>query len=318
MPADSHFRLVKKHCLLPSGALGSERGPHFHAVIPSPVENELFRGREAVAIAAGKDHAAAIDGTGTLFTWGSVKHGRLGRRTMQIPGMPYDLPGPVEGPLYGAKCKGVACGAAFTVAVDSKGDVYTWGFGGRGALGHGTLDDEEVPRRVEGIPMVASVSASVVCAAVAVGGQLYVWGENHLVGFVSGPAAATPMVVCGEEGAPMGQEKVREVALGVQHGIALGRGGRLTAWGKRAALPYEGAGGCVVREAVRRVACGAGATALVTAPTPFSVDSRLHALMLRSLYMWYVENTEDLHTLRNAVESARDEVRPESSLTGLG
>ncbi|XP_042495215.1 protein RCC2 homolog isoform X1 [Macadamia integrifolia] len=43
----------------------------------------------------------------------------------------------------------VACGTNHTVAVDSEGFVYTWGFGGYGRLGHREQKDEWVPRRIE-------------------------------------------------------------------------------------------------------------------------------------------------------------------------
>ncbi|CAM8901821.1 unnamed protein product [Rhodiola kirilowii] len=43
----------------------------------------------------------------------------------------------------------VACGTNHTVAVDSKGFVYTWGFGGYGRLGHREQKDEWVPRSID-------------------------------------------------------------------------------------------------------------------------------------------------------------------------
>ncbi|XP_042495216.1 protein RCC2 homolog isoform X2 [Macadamia integrifolia] len=78
----------------------------------------------------------------------------------------------------------VACGTNHTVAVDSEGFVYTWGFGGYGRLGHREQKDEWVPRRIEFfqrqhvLPPNALVSAgSVNSACTAVGGQLFMWGK---------------------------------------------------------------------------------------------------------------------------------------------
>ncbi|XP_078445975.1 regulator of chromosome condensation (RCC1) family protein [Wolffia australiana] len=78
----------------------------------------------------------------------------------------------------------VACGTNHTVAVDSDGHVYTWGFGGYGRLGHREQKDEWVPRLVEVfqkrniLPPDAIVSAgSVNSACTAGGGQLYMWGK---------------------------------------------------------------------------------------------------------------------------------------------
>ncbi|XP_058091066.1 uncharacterized protein LOC131237364 [Magnolia sinica] len=83
----------------------------------------------------------------------------------------------------------VACGVNHTVAVDSSGFVYTWGFGGYGRLGHREQKDEWVPRLVEVfqknnlLPPTAVVSAgSVNSACTAAGGQLYMWGKLKTTG----------------------------------------------------------------------------------------------------------------------------------------
>ncbi|KAG5246447.1 protein RCC [Salix suchowensis] len=86
--------------------------------------------------------------------------------------------------LAGETIVKVACGTNHTVAVDSNGHVYTWGFGGYGRLGHREQKDEWVPRRVDifskhnVLPPGAVISAgSVNSACTAGGGQLYMWGK---------------------------------------------------------------------------------------------------------------------------------------------
>ncbi|CAM8915943.1 unnamed protein product [Rhodiola kirilowii] len=78
----------------------------------------------------------------------------------------------------------VACGTNHTVAVDSKGFVYTWGFGGYGRLGHREQKDEWVPRSIDVfqrqnvLPPDAVISAGAAnSACTAAGGQLYMWGK---------------------------------------------------------------------------------------------------------------------------------------------
>ncbi|KAI3896217.1 hypothetical protein MKX03_017059 [Papaver bracteatum] len=78
----------------------------------------------------------------------------------------------------------VACGINHTVAVDSKGFVYTWGYGGYGRLGHREQKDEWTPRvvavfqRKNVLPPNAIVAAGAQnCAVTAGGGQLYMWGK---------------------------------------------------------------------------------------------------------------------------------------------
>jgi len=43
----------------------------------------------------------------------------------------------------------VKCGTNHTIVSDSKGRVFTWGFGGYGRLGHAENKDEFVPRQVK-------------------------------------------------------------------------------------------------------------------------------------------------------------------------
>ncbi|KAF2310071.1 hypothetical protein P3X46_020810 [Hevea brasiliensis] len=91
--------------------------------------------------------------------------------------------------LAGETIVKVACGTNHTVAVDSNGYVYTWGFGGYGRLGHREQKDEWVPRRVDVfskhnvLPPNAVISAgSVNSACTAGGGQLYMWGKMKNTG----------------------------------------------------------------------------------------------------------------------------------------
>ncbi|KAK4859553.1 hypothetical protein QYF36_007501 [Acer negundo] len=86
--------------------------------------------------------------------------------------------------LAGETIVKVACGSNHTVAVDSKGYVYTWGFGGYGRLGHREQKDEWAPRRVDifqkhnVLPPDAILSAGALnSACTAGGGQLYMWGK---------------------------------------------------------------------------------------------------------------------------------------------
>jgi len=91
--------------------------------------------------------------------------------------------------LAGETIVKVACGTNHTVAVDSNGFVYTWGFGGYGRLGHREQKDEWLPRRVDifqrhnTLPPDAVLSAgSVNSACTAAGGQLYMWGKIKTTG----------------------------------------------------------------------------------------------------------------------------------------
>merc|ERR1719174_243675 len=83
-----------------------------------------------------------------VHTWGCGFMGQLGhgdRSSVDIPRHVSDLEG-----LY--VCQ-VALGPGdHALALTEKGDVYSWGSGVSGQLGHGHLRNETAPVKVEGLP----------------------------------------------------------------------------------------------------------------------------------------------------------------------
>lgn len=83
--------------------------------------------------------------------------------------------------LQGIPCQQVATGNAYTLAVTRAGEVYSWGCGDSGQLGHGDSQDEFRPRKSEqfyGSDPVVQVSAGFRHSlAVTKLGQLFTWGR---------------------------------------------------------------------------------------------------------------------------------------------
>lgn len=79
----------------------------------------------------------------------------------------------------------VACGTRHAALLSRAGELYTWGYGKGGALGHGALMSMASPRRVEGAwvkahDRVQSLAASEGCtAAITSEGCLYTWGQGR-------------------------------------------------------------------------------------------------------------------------------------------
>ena len=77
--------------------------------------------------------------------------GRRGRRSMfrrQVPRYALNPRRIVGGGIKATRVLQVACGEAHCVAVDQSGDVWAWGKGSSGQLGHGKCTDELAPVRV--------------------------------------------------------------------------------------------------------------------------------------------------------------------------
>jgi alpha-tubulin suppressor-like RCC1 family protein len=158
-----------------NGQLG--HGGNESELVPRVVE--ALAGKQVVGSAAGGDHSLVWTDTGELYTFGFGGSGRLGHGGNENE----DVPRLVEA-LAGKHVVGAAAGVAHTVVLTDAGELYTFGYGDSGRLGHGGNHHhhhhELVPRVVE-----ALVGKQVVGAA-ASGGHTLVWtdtGELYTFGY---------------------------------------------------------------------------------------------------------------------------------------
>uniref|UniRef100_A0A803U1Y0 RCC1 domain containing 1 n=1 Tax=Anolis carolinensis TaxID=28377 RepID=A0A803U1Y0_ANOCA len=106
--------------LVPGGFV-TPRPPFFHPLPASLCARRLVLGHE---------HMLLLDEAGTLFSWGSGRHGQLGHGDLE------DRPEPqaVEA-LQGVALKEVAAGGWHSATVSEAGDLYLWGWNESGQLG---------------------------------------------------------------------------------------------------------------------------------------------------------------------------------------
>ncbi|KAF9207981.1 hypothetical protein BGZ49_010092 [Haplosporangium sp. Z 27] len=81
---------------------------------------------------AGEAHILSLATDGTLYSWGSGRHGQLGHGDLRS----VSTPKPIES-LQGIRIVEAACGASFSVAISDTGDAYSFGLNDRGQLGIG-------------------------------------------------------------------------------------------------------------------------------------------------------------------------------------
>ncbi len=112
------------------------------------VFREVLGVRALAAVAGGYWHSAAVSKCGLVYTWGCNRHWQLGH--LLAADEMVKSPREVQA-LRGAKAVQVACGARHTVVLTDKAEVYTWGFGAEGRLGHGDEEDQRLPKRVEAL-----------------------------------------------------------------------------------------------------------------------------------------------------------------------
>ena len=116
---------------------------------------------------SGNDNGLAV------FSWGRGEDGQLGIGDTSDQ----DEPTYVDA-LRGVGVRQIACGSGHTVVLTMEGQVYTWGRGDDGRLGHGDNGWKYVPRIAQSL--LGQIIVQVTCgsyhtAAVASNGDLYTW-----------------------------------------------------------------------------------------------------------------------------------------------
>ena len=159
------------------GQLG--HGEEEERALPYRVEEFAFINVKQVVV--GAYHTAAVTDQGALYTWGDNFHGALGHGTEESECAPRR----VETLAQEIVC-GLACGTANSMCFTTADEVYSWGDGGFGELGHGDQGCERewhelLPRRIEalsglGVVQLDSGKAHGVC--VTADRNLFSWGRG--------------------------------------------------------------------------------------------------------------------------------------------
>jgi hypothetical protein len=175
-------------------------------------------------ISAGEWHSLVTSGTGEIWSFGEGTNGILGHGEEGDE----EVPRLIEA-LNRVTVVKVA-GGGLSMVLTRERDVFTWGPGDSGQLGHGDEDDQHVPKRVEGLTNVTDIAVGAAHSlAVVGGGAVYTWGSNDdgqlgLGDYGEGTNRNVPTEVPGVDG-------VVAVATGSYHSFVLSRDGTVMACG---------------------------------------------------------------------------------------
>lgn len=171
-------------------------------------------------------------GSTDLFSWGNGANYQLGTGNTDIQKLPYKVEA-----LQGLLVKEISAAKFHSVAVTALGELYTWGFGRGGRLGHPDFDIHSgqaaviTPRQVFsglGQRRVVVVGAAKHHSIVAtVGGEVFTWGSNRegQLGYTSVDTQATPRRVSSLK------TRVIAVAAANKHSAAVTESGEVYTWG---------------------------------------------------------------------------------------
>ncbi|CAG7693965.1 unnamed protein product, partial [Allacma fusca] len=109
---------------------------------------------KCVSSSKGSDgHTLALTTTGQIYSWGDGDYGKLGHAGVATE----KYPRLITGVLVGKVVKCISAGFRHSAAVTETGELYTWGEGESGRLGHGDTNDRQVPTLVKDVCNVGLV-----------------------------------------------------------------------------------------------------------------------------------------------------------------
>ncbi|MBN3299656.1 HERC2 ligase, partial [Amia calva] len=201
----------------------------------APLLVQGLASRKMVRIAAHPDgqHYLALSANGEVFSWGCGDGGRLGHGDTTYLEEP-TLIAALTGKQTGKHVVHIACGSTYSAAITADGELYTWGRGNYGRLGHGSSEDQTTPMLVTGLKGlkvidVACGSGDAQTLAVTENGQVWSWGDGDYgkLGRGGSDGCKTPKLV----------EKLQDldivkVCCGSQFSVALTKHGQVYTWGK--------------------------------------------------------------------------------------
>ncbi|XP_047310247.1 ultraviolet-B receptor UVR8 [Impatiens glandulifera] len=241
-------------------------------------------------VSCGAVHTVALSEDGLLQAWGYNEYGQLGRGVtcegLQGARFINDFAKFLDEAPEFVKISRVSCGEYHTAAISYNGEVYTWGLGSLGQLGHCSLqsgDKELIPRRVvglDGIFIESIACGGVHTCALAKKGALYAWGGGQAGQLGLGPHNGFFSVNPNESDAMLRNipvlvvpSDVQLVTCGHSHTLILTKDGRIHGWG------YNGYGQAANEKStyawypspvdwcvgeIRKLAAGGGHSAVLT------------------------------------------------------
>ncbi|KAG7960331.1 hypothetical protein I3843_10G117400 [Carya illinoinensis] len=170
--------------------------------------------------------------TSEVYSWGSGANYQLGTGNEHIQKLPCKVD-----TLHGSFIMLVSAAKFHSVAVSTRGEVYTWGFGRGGRLGHPDFDIHSgqaaviTPRQVTsglGSRRVRAIAAAKHHTVAATeGGEVFTWGSNRegQLGYTSVDTQPTPRRVSSLK------SKIVAIAAANKHTAVVSATGEVFTWG---------------------------------------------------------------------------------------
>ena len=221
------------------GQLGNGTATNSNLPVEVKTEGTPMAGKKIVQTAIGVTHSMALDSEGKVYSWGENVNGLLGTGDA-IPTLSPVLVRTGGTPMAGKKIVQISAGGAHSMALDSEGNIYAWGWGGEGQLGNGENNNSNVPILVkkegtglEGKTIKKVMAGGMFSMVLTSDGSLYSWGKNNYGQIGDGTTNNYNLAVAVKtEGTPMAGKTVVDFSISNEHTVALMSDGQIYAWGR--------------------------------------------------------------------------------------
>lgn len=127
-------------------------------------------------IASTKVNSFILSYAGRLYSWGEMTNA-LGRALEKRDDA--KIPKMID-QLRNVTIVSISCGQDHVLALDSDGNVWSWGFNKYGQLGHGDGENKALPEKIDSLSNIVRISAgNNYSFAVSKFGNIYCWGDNR-------------------------------------------------------------------------------------------------------------------------------------------
>lgn len=196
-------------------------------VKPAPTLFTIDPAIKPKSMIIGYQHSLAIGIDRNLYAWGNNKYGQLGTGDAVVRYVPTLIKLP-----NGVKPRLITVGRTHSMAIGDDGNLYTWGDSISGQLGTTVTGDKSTPTLV---PLPTTIIPKSIYAGynysilLTESGELYVFGNNSYgqLGLEGTTARYIPTL----NSLPNGV-KIKSIAVGEYHSIALGEDGNIYSWGR--------------------------------------------------------------------------------------
>ncbi|CAD7949545.1 unnamed protein product [Amoebophrya sp. A120] len=194
--------------------------------------------KRVAQVSVGTEHAGIVTEGGRVFTWGKNDFGQLGT------GDEKDRPLPILAEVpYEVYVSQIACGGRYTLALEKKGNLWSWGRFQASNFPRNFVDswcngyESKGEEGLKGQKLVKIAAGDMHMAALTKEGKLFTWGYNdygQLGWGLSGKDRTGQQKPTQVKGL-LESETIRDVACGGAHTIAITTANRVFGWGSNVA-----------------------------------------------------------------------------------